>query len=50
MTLAGLLPALHGLAKSEKLRALQVLAADEGLHARGHPASMVGALIRPGHG
>jgi hypothetical protein len=28
MTLAELLPALHGLAKSEKLRAIQVLAAD----------------------
>lgn len=28
MTLAELLPALHSLAKSEKLRAIQVLAAD----------------------
>lgn len=28
MTLVELLPALHGLAKSEKLRAIQVLAAD----------------------
>lgn len=28
MTLAELLPALHGLAKSEKLLAIQVLAAD----------------------
>ncbi len=28
MTLAELLPALHGLAKCEKLRAIQVLAAD----------------------
>ncbi len=28
MTLAELLPALHGLAKGDKLRAIQVLAAD----------------------
>ena len=28
MTLAELLPALHGVAKSDKLRAIQILAAD----------------------